>query len=459
MTPMAVLFAALLLAGSRLSGAEPFPPESGGDARAIMAAARRDVFPAVIFLMPVAERFDGGKTEKTQAAGSGVIISPDGEAVTNQHVIDRAVEIRCLTSDGRARRATLVGADKDTDLALIRLERRAGETFPFARLGQSRDVEAGQFVMAMGAPWGLSRSVSMGIVSCVDRFLPGRGGYNLWFQTDASINPGNSGGPLVDAAGRVIGINSLASLLGGNLAFAIPADTVRFIVDRLRRDGRVIRAWTGIRLQPLRDFEKNIFYEGDLGVLVAGVDPGSPADLAGIGAGQLILSVNGRETNGLNHEDIPALNQLLSELPIGKPTAVTLAPDARGENQESFFAVELTPREKGDAEGGDFDCRRWNMTVKAINKFANPLLHFFRPAGVFIQGMKIPGNAAAAGLRSGDILVEIDGRPVEDLEACRRIYLEIEADAAREKKAVITVLRGGLRNYHVVDYAPRYGDD
>ena len=126
-----------------------------------MAAARRDVFPAVLFLMPIAERFDGGKAEKSQVAGSGVIISPDGEAVTNQHVVDRAVEIRCLTSDGRARRASLVGADKDTDLALIRLERRDGETFPFARFGRSRDVEVGQFVMAMGAPWGLSRSVSM----------------------------------------------------------------------------------------------------------------------------------------------------------------------------------------------------------------------------------------------------------------------------------------------------------
>ena len=237
----------------------------------------------------------------------------------------------------------------------------------------------------------------------------------------------------MDAAGRVIGINSLASLLGGNLAFAIPADTVLFVADRLRRDGRVIRAWTGLRLQPLRDFEKNIFYEGDRGVLVAGVDPGSPADLAGIGAGQLILSVNGWDTNGLNHEDIPAINQRLSELPIGKRAEVFLAPDAREESRESFL-VELTPGEKGDAEGGDFDCRRWNITVKAINEFANPILHFFRPAGVFIQGVKIPGNAATAGLRSGDIILEIDGRPVEDLETCRKLYLEIEADAAREKK-------------------------
>jgi serine protease Do len=454
MRRIVLALAALLLAAA--PGADP--AGAPADLRQILAAARRDVFPAVIFLMPVAERFDAGKLEKSQVAGSGVIVSPDGEAVTNWHVVDRAVEIRCLVSDGRARRATLIGSDKDTDLALIRLERQDGETFPAARLGDSRNIEEGQFVMAMGAPWGLSRSLSMGIVSCVNRFLPGHSNYNLWIQTDASINPGNSGGPLVDTAGRVVGINSLASLLGGNLAFAIPADTVRFVSGRLRRDGRVIRAWTGLRLQPLRDFEKNIFYEGDRGALVAGVDPGSPAELAGISAGQLLLAVDGEAVSGLNHEDIPALNQRLSEFAIGVPIRLTLEANARGGAAEVFTA-ELTPREKGATDGGDFDCRRWNLTIKSVNAFANPLLHFFRPGGVFIQAVKHPGNAAAAGLRGGDIILEIDGLPVDGLESCRRIYEDVLADGLREKKAVFTVLRGGLRNYHVLDYAPRYGDD
>ena len=312
--------------------------------------------------------------------------------------------------------------------------------------------------MAMGAPWGLSRSVSLGIISCVDRFLPDRGGYSLWIQTDASINPGNSGGPLVDVFGRVIGINSLANIMGGNLGFAIPANTVRFVADRLRRDGRVIRAWLGLRLQPLRDFERNIFYEGDRGVLVAGVEPDSPARLAGVRTGQILLAVNGAEVRGVNHEDIPGLNQLLSELAVGAPARLTLV-DGAPDSGAGEFSVEATPRERGLTEGGDFDCRRWNMTVKAVNEFANPVLHFFRPGGVFIQAVRAPGNAASAGLAGGDIILEIDGRAVDSLEKCREIYESALADGLREKKVVFTVMRAGLRNYRVLDYAPRYGDD
>ncbi len=422
------------------------------DFRDVIARAKREVFPAVVFLMPITERFDSGKREKAQVAGSGVIISPEGEIITNWHVVDKAVEIRCLLSDGTAARARVVGLDKDTDLALLRLE-DARTPLPAARFADSDALEEGQFVMAMGAPWGLSRSVSMGILSCVDRFLGDQGGgYNLWLQTDASINPGNSGGPLVDTEGKVVGINSLGFLFGGDLAFAIPSNTVKFVADRLRRDGRVARAWTGLHAQPLRDFEKNIFYEGEEGALVAGVDPGSPAALAGIEAGQLLLKVNGTAVRGVHHEDIPGVNRLLADLEIGRPAVLSLRPAGGGVREAT-----LTPLEKGSVEGGDFDCRRWNMTVKAVNEFATPLLHFFRRGGVYIQAVEHPGNAAAAGLRQGDILVEIDGVPVESLERCGAMYETILADTLREKRVVFTVLRGGLRNYQVLDYSPIYG--
>ncbi|MCD8140526.1 MAG: trypsin-like peptidase domain-containing protein [Planctomycetaceae bacterium] len=456
----ALLFAVtLVLSAGGVRAAESVLAGAGdlADFRQVIADAKRTVFPSVVFLMPITERYDGGLKEKAQVAGSGVIISPDGEIVTNWHVVDKAVEIRCLLYDGSARRAAIIGVDKDTDLALLKLEGDGGP-YPFAKLGDSSTLEEGQVVMAMGAPWGLSRSVSMGILSCVDRFLSGQGGgYNLWLQTDASINPGNSGGPLINTDGEVVGINSLGMFFGGDMAFAIPADTVKHVTDRLRRDGRVVRAWTGLHLQPLKDFEKNIFYEGETGVLIAGVDPDSPAAGAGVRVGQLLLSVNGREVRGINHEDIPGITLLLSELPIGEGAILTLK--ASAENGGPVSDVVVTPMEKGQVEGGDFDCRRWNMTIKAINEFATPMLHFFKNRGVYIQAVKHPGNAASAGLRRGDIILEIDGVPVDDFDAAKAMYETIVADEAREKKVVFTVLRAGLKNYQVLDYAPRYGQD
>lgn len=429
------------------------------DFREVISAAKSKVFPSVVFLMPISERYDQGKKEKTQVAGSGVIISSDGEIVTNCHVVDKAVEIRCLLYDGSARRAAIVGIDKDTDLALLRLD-DVDKPLPAASLADSSRLEEGQFVMAMGAPWGLSRSVSMGILSCVDRFLPGQGGgYNLWLQTDASINPGNSGGPLIDTDGRVVGINSLGVLLGGDLAFAIPSNTVKYVTDRLRRDGRVIRSWTGIHLQPLKDFQKNIFYDGDAGALVAGVDPESPASNAGVQIGQLLMEINGRPVRGINHEDIPAINQMLAELPIGGPARLTLRENANLTSDADTVDITVVPEEKGRVEGVDFDCRRWNMTMKTINEFANPLLHFFKNRGVYIQAVKVPGNANSAGLRKGDIILEIDNRPVDDIDEVKRVYEEIIADDLREKKVEITIMRAGLKNYHVLDFAPRYGQD
>ena len=459
LTKYLAVFSLFLFAFS-CSAAESVP---GGDDltdfRDVIAGAKSKVFPSVVFLMPITERYDAGRKEKAQVAGSGVIISPDGEIVTNWHVVDKAVEIRCLLFDGSARRAKILGVDKDTDLALLKLEDTEGG-LPAAPFADSDRLEEGQFVMAMGAPWGLSRSVSMGILSCVDRYLPEQnGGYNLWLQTDASINPGNSGGPLIDTDGRVVGINSLGIMFGGDMAFAIPSNTAKSVTDRLRRDGRVIRAWTGIHLQPLKDFQKNIFYDGDSGVLVAGVDPDSPADKAGIRVGQLLMAVNGQPVRGINHEDIPALNLMLSELPIGADAILTLRAGAALSDAADERDTSVAPMEKGHVEGDDFDCRRWNMTVKAINEFANPLLHFFRSRGVFVQAVKNPGNAATAGIRSGDIIMEIDGEEIDDIDDIRRVYESVVADEKRDKKAVFTVLRSGLKYYHVLDYAPRYGQD
>ena len=210
------------------------------DFRQVIRAAKDKVFPAVVYIKVIQESHESGRKVSSEVAGSGVIISPDGDILTNWHVVDKAVEVRCLLYDGRAMTAKVVGSDKDTDLALVRLKVPADAgTVPHAVLGDSGVLMEGDFVMAMGAPWGLSRSVSIGIVSCTRRFLPLNSEYSLWIQTDAAISPGNSGGPLVNTDGEVVGINTLGVLFGGDMGFAVPSDPIRHIVGQIREVGRV----------------------------------------------------------------------------------------------------------------------------------------------------------------------------------------------------------------------------
>jgi len=421
------------------------------DFRRIIADAKSKVFPALIYVAPVVEEFGGGKREKREQGGSGVIIGPDGYAVTNWHVIERALTIRVLLFDGRATTAEKIGEDRETDVGLLKLHPVPGQgAFPYAHFADSTHLQEGDFVLAMGAPWGLSRSVSLGIISSTTRYLPGRSEYSLWIQTDASINPGNSGGPLVSTEGLVIGLNTLGSQVGGDMGFAVPSNTVLRIAESLRSHGEVRRSWTGLRLQPLRDFDRNIFFEGDRGVLVASVDRGSPALLAGLRVGDLILRVGDGELKGLNYEDLPAMQTLLGDLPIDKEVSITV----RREGEEVTLA--MTPRAKGKVEGEDFELKDWNLTVKAINEFESPTLYFFVKQGVYIQGIREPGNASQAGLRRGDILQKVDGRPVPTIEALREAYEAVMGDAVREKRVLIEVLRNGLTYQIVLDYSTKY---
>lgn len=424
------------------------------DFRKIIQTAKDKVFPAVVFLMPTRESYEGGKKVKQLISGSGVMISAEGECVTNWHVVDKAVSIRCLLYNGLIGTAKVIGTDKDTDLALVKITVPGQTKFPFATLGDSRKVEAGQFVMAMGAPWGLSRSVSLGIVSCTTRSLSTSiGMYNLWIQTDASINPGNSGGPLVNTKGAVIGINTRGTNSGGDMAFAIPSNVVKRITTQIRKYKKVKRSWVGLRLQPLKDFERNSFYEAKTGVLVASVDAGSPAMKAKLKIGDLLLVVAGKPVKGINREDIPAINQMLADLEEGKAVPVKIR---RGGKE---LTITMTPHQKGEVEGEDFDCRRWNMTVKAINKFSTPALHFFQAKGVYVLGVKYPGNAVNSQLHRSDILLKIAGKSITTLADLKKVYKEIIADKKRKERVNILIKRGGVKRYVVLDYTTKYGQD
>ena len=439
------------LGGTGPAASRPARGLAAFDFREVVKSASGKVFPAVVYIKCLQEDLQSGRKVSQEIAGSGVIISPKGELLTNHHVVDKAVEVRCLLFDGRSMPAKVVGSDKDTDLALLQLTMpEGGEAVPFAALGDSTALTEGDFVMAMGAPWGLNRSVSIGIVSCTRRFLVTRSEYSLWLQTDASISPGNSGGPLVNTAGQVVGINALMIQAGGDLGFAIPSQTVGFILPQLREAGRVNWSWTGLQLQALRDFNRNIYFEGKEGVIVAETDPESPARRAGIQAKDRLLTIDGRRVTALHEEDLPALRRELGLLPKYKPVKIGLLRDQKP------VSVDVTPREKGKVEGEELDCPRWDFTVKTINQFDNPDLFYYREKGVFIYGVRYPGNASVSGLQQKDILVKIDDKEVATLDDVKAAHKAALDALATRHRAVLTVLRNGLTRQIVLDYQRDY---
>lgn len=421
------------------------------DFREVVRKAKDKVFPAVVFIKCIKETHEPGKKIRREISGSGVIISPEGELLTNWHIVDKAVEVRCLLLDGRPLDARVVGTDKDTDLALLQLQLPSdAKPLPHAVLGDSTDLKEGDFVMAMGAPWGLSRSVSIGIISCTRRFLPENSEYSLWLQADAAISPGNSGGPLVDTEGKVIGVITMGALTGGDLGFAIPSETIRHIVTQLRAYGRMNWSWTGLQLQPLKDFNRNIYFDATEGVMVAGTDPDSPARRAGVQPRDRILEVNGKAVNALTEEELPAIRRQLGLLPKLKPAQFKLVRNG------ATMTVELTPREKGKVEGEELDCPRWDLTAKTINRFDNPQLYFHRQKGVFIFGIKYPGNASNAGLGRGDIILKIDGKEVTTLEEVKLIHQRSLEAIKTKHRILFTILRNGLMRQVVLDFSRDY---
>ncbi|MBX3358378.1 MAG: trypsin-like peptidase domain-containing protein [Phycisphaeraceae bacterium] len=425
------------------------------DFRQVVQQGKSRVFPAVVFIKCVRENNMGGEKKSAEVSGSGVLISPEGEVLTNWHVIDKAESVRCLLSDGRHFPAKVLGSDKDTDLALIALQTDAGTgSLPYASLGDSTVIKEGDFVMAMGAPWGLNRSVSIGIISCARRFLPEVSEYSLWFQTDAAINPGNSGGPMVNTAGEVVGINSRGmSGWAEGMGFAIPSETVKYMVPQLREHGHVDWTWFGLQLQPLRDFNRDMYFEGVDGVIVAETDPDSPARSAGLQPRDRLLAVNGTPLNGVTEEDLPAIRRTLGLLAKGEPATFAVR---RGTESLSFSIV---PREKGKVEGEELACKRWDLTAKSINQFDNPELYFHRQTGVFIYAVKYPGNASSGGLRTNDILLKIEGKDVESLADVEAIHKESLASIEKKSRVVFSVLRGGLMRQVVVDCTRDYSKE
>jgi serine protease Do len=436
-------FLAIALAGCRSAA------QSGaGDLPTMIHHAQERVFPSLVFVKPIRQRVASGERVLQQVFGSGVIISPDGYVVTNSHVANDATEIKCVLFDSEMLPARLVGLDPDTDLALLQIQLPSGHSpLPACEFTDSDMIQPGQFVLALGSPFGFNRSISLGIISCPRRYLD-VGPYNLWIQTDAAINPGNSGGPLVDARGKIVGITTLRVSQGENIGFAIPSNTVQRVVAELQAKGKVERAYSGIQLEPLRDFLHNVITPGDEGALVGGVEESSPAATAGLQAGDLILTLNGLPVHGTFLEDIPDVRNSFASLPPGTPAKLEVR---RG---TETIQMSLSPILKQPLASEGLELPMWNCSVQEISKFRTPNLAYFVPRGVYILGAL--GNARASGLRPGDIILSIDRTPIATPADIQESYRLLSRLDPGRRTALVEVLRSGYRQFIVLDFNRDY---
>lgn len=411
--------------------------------------ARDKVMPALVHIQPVIKNYNTGELEKKAIVGSGVIFHPDGYVVTNYHVAGKSERIICTLYDKELVTAEFVGGDPLTDVAVIKLnlENYQG-TIQVAEFGDSDSVQVGQYVLAMGSPLSLSRSVSAGVVSTKDRYfspevrLPSgerTGRYNLWIQTDAAINPGNSGGPLVDLSGRVIGINSRATLFANNIGFAIPINVVKEVSQAILIEGKVMRSWIGLHCQALQELEDYFGAHRDAGVLVSSIDPGSPAEASFLKAGDIILEVDSAGVSARFVEELPAFYNMIAKYEPGTEISLKVLRD------EQTYTFKVTTKQLGELQGEDFECKEWGCTVKAITRQMQIENKLDDTSGVLVVGVKRAGSAEIGRLRRGDVITAVNNNQLSGLAEFVALYNELTA--SETEGILLTVRRGGATRF------------
>jgi serine protease Do len=421
--------------------------------------ARDKVLPALVHIEPILDVFRFGRQSKQAVTGSGFIISPDGYVVTNSHVVDNARRLTCTLSSRQELEAEVIGTDPLSDLAVIKMNLPEGAgPLSAVRLGDSDRLEVGEIVMAMGSPLGLARSVSVGVVSSLDRYIPEgqlptgvpTGRYNTWIQTDAAINPGNSGGPLVDLKGEVVGVNARAiTVVGENLGFAIPINLAREVVNQLLERGDIRRAWIGVTWQELQPLARYLGVPPENGAVVANVVAASPADAAGLQAGDVVMAFNNRPIRARFKDDLPTLEKIIADMAVGERVEVIYL---RGGQPAR---TSLVTRRQPELEASETECRAWGFTVQEITEEMARSLKLETLDGVLISGVRSASFAEDAGLLVGDVLVALESAPVEQIESfkdsCRSLSEE------RREKILAEVRRGRVLAFHVLK--PTYTKD
>ena len=382
--------------------------------------------------------FGNGMPEefKQQGLGSGFIIDRDGYILTNNHVVAKADEIEVTLRNGQAYPATIIGRDPETDLALIKID--AEDDLKPLFLGDSEKVAAGDWVIAVGSPFGLGNTVTAGIVSAKYRRI-GAGAYDDFIQTDASINPGNSGGPLLNTEGEVIGINTaIFSRSGGNIGigFAVPVNIAKDLLPQLKK-GKIVRGWLGVHIQAvtpaLRD---KLDLDSVQGALVSQVTQDSPADKAGLKRGDVIVEFDGTTISKM-HE----LPYLVSKTEVGREVPVVVVRDGRRKTiAVSIGKLEKEVTQEGGESEPDLTGMHLGMSLQEVTPELATRYELATTSGIVVVQVEPASAAAEAGLRPGDIIVEADQEPVGDLE----IFVEKLRRTAKGESLLLLINREGL---------------
>lgn len=465
MKHLLLAFAVPILAACLLAGCGPQRSESEvyialEDARKI---ARDRVYPATVRIDARRSEYVGGERRRLGGTGSGVIFDAEGHVLTNYHVAGRAEELTCILYSKERIRAKLIGGDAWTDLAVIQLDMdeitRKGAAFSPGTFGDSDKVQEGDSVLAVGSPFGMSRSISNGIISCHDRILGTglqltggleTGLFNTWLQTDAAINPGNSGGALVNLRGELIGINTaIVSRTGGyeGIGLAIPANMANFVMDSLIKKGKVIRGWLGVMIQDVTPELAQAFgIEKNEGALISEVYADTPAQAAGLKNGDVVIQYNGQDVKNSSQ-----LKNTVASTAPGTEVKLVIVREKKkielkvkvGERPEKIGeAQKQTPSEEGAPQGESF----FGLYLRDISPREREMFEIDpHIVGVVIVDVDQSSEAAEKGLRPGDVITEVNKNKIKNMAEFKKAV-----DEGKGKPYLFLINHGGQGTSYVV---------